>query len=324
MNKAHLISWAALVLAAISFAGFTLPDAGETVDFSKAPAPGLKFKVTVKSTSESSRTMTMDENEPVASKSTVTSEQVYTQAVLKVKDSKIVKLEREYEDHSTRTVREGGRSGRRPRREGRGEAGPQERENPLAWKHIRIEWTEDEAKVTVKEDEEWTEPEGRLKRMIRPERFRSHAIPLPKETKDVGDTWELSEEEAKKFFKPRIRRRGGRGGRGGGGEGEEVDVDIEAEFEFADITDYKERRCAVIKMKVTMSLGEDSTQKTVSSGYFSLKHRIFLGIESKTTAEMKRTMERRERTIAIEMSMEGKSTYAVKILEEEKETDEDR
>ena len=162
--------------------------AQEAVDFSKAPAEGLKYKVVSKTHSEGTASQTRGEQTSEL-KMTGDRESTFVDTIVAVKEGKIVKLEREYEDVSSKMVMESDRS-----------EAPREREqdSPLAWKHFRVEWNEDgEATVQVKSDDAWGNAEEALKRGLRPKRLRRPLFPLPAGKKTVGESWELSDEDVK-------------------------------------------------------------------------------------------------------------------------------
>lgn len=274
----------------------------DTVDFSLAPAKGLKFKVTEKQTTKTEGSITIDDMEPRPMNGSTKKTTIYTQTILDVKDGKIVKLEREYEESGT--TRESDRSPE-----------PQERESPLAWKHVRAEWKDDECKVEVKEDDEWTEPGGGLKRHLSPGRLRNPLIPLPGEAKNVGDSWELDEEALKKFFgKTRPPT----------GMGEDApEIERKASFKFTHIVVWKEMKCAAIKMKLKVSAGEIMSQTSDVTCFYSLKHRIVVGMKGTGSQEVNASREMGSRSMKIESSGTSQINTEVKILEEDEKSEEE-
>ncbi len=286
------------IAAALACGALALPvaSAAQEVDFSLKPKPGLKTKVTTQQTSTGSQRVSAGERD-FEMKFETSRKGVYTQTLLAVKNGKIMKLERNYEDSgSTLKATVNGED-----RE------PQEREAALAWKHVRIEWSEDgDAAVTVKEDEEWVEPEGSLKKAIRPKRWR-RGPPLPNEAKSVGETWEISGEDAHKLFQMEPRT---------GRDGEEIALpDVTARFEFASIATLRKMKCAVLKMEMT-SEREGSKSTTRATLHYSIEHRVIVQVESSGEESGSREREGPDgSTIEQERSGTSKQKVTVEILE---------
>jgi len=298
MNR--VASRAVMVLLPFILAGYAFALPQDTVDFTKPPAKGLKYKVIQKRTGQSETTLAVSDREPREISQTTSGKMVFTQTILEVKDGKIVKLDRVYEEAGSRTEND-----QMPE--------PREQENPLAWKHIRAEWNEDgECKVEIKEGDEWTEPEDKMKRRLRPQMLRNPLIPLPEESKKVGDSWELDEEAAKKFFgKPPTL------------PGEDApEIEREAKFKITGITDFKEMKCAVIKMVSKISVDESMSQTMEATCYYSLKHCIIVGMKGTGTNRVNRTMERGEMIFEIDSSGTQKINAEVKILGPESQDEE--
>lgn len=271
----------------------------ETVNFNALPNVGLKYKVTATQSQRSQRTISIGDQDPREMTSDTKSKYVFTQSILEIKNGKISKLARKYEDYENKGTLE--MSGQDPRE--------LDNEAPLAWKHVRISWEDDEVTVEVEEDEEWSEPEGRLRRMIRPKRWRQSAIPLPKEPKKVGDTWELTGEEAEKAF-PRTPRRNRQG------ELMELpDRELKVAYEFASIGEHQKMRCAVIKMKLTSEIEDQGKTESTYEIHYSLEHRIVVGIKTQTKGSTSVEREIGDRSFTMESERSGKTTMTVKIVE---------
>lgn len=273
-----------------------MPSIAQEVDFSQKPKSGLKTKITMTQSSTGSQQMSMGEREFGMTFST-TRKEIYTQTLVEVTDGKIMKLERNYEDSgSTLKATVNG-----------DEREPQERESPLAWKHVRIVWSEDgDATATVKEDDEWVEPEGSVKKSIRPKRWR-RGPPLPTGTKKVGESWEVSGEEAHKLFGMQART---------GPDGEEVPLpDMTARFELASMATLRDMPCAVLKMEMT-SEREGSKSTTRATLHYSLEHRVIVQVESSGEESGSREREGPDgATVHQERSGTNKQKITVEILE---------
>lgn len=296
--SARLLS--VLVLMAAVF--LVSASAQEAVDFSKAPPAGLKYKLVSRSHSEGSMSGTMGE-QSFEQKQTSDRESTYVDTILAVKDGKIVKMEREYEDVSTKMVVESDRL-----------EAPREREqdSPLAWKHFRVEWSEDgEATAKVKEEEAWGAVEDQIKQRLRPKQLRRPFFPLPRESKTVGESWELSDEEVKAYFPPRRRR-----GRGGGEESPPIPQKVSGKLTLEEITDFQDLRCAVIKARFSVEIGESGDNKTKleQTCYYSLKHRIVVGIRGTSNGSTSRSGERGGRSFEVSSSSTGKFEVKVTIV----------
>jgi hypothetical protein len=287
------------VLVLFMLAGFPVSaSAQEAVDFGKAPAAGLEYKVVSRSHGEGSMSGTMGE-QSFQRKQTSDRESTYIDSILAVKNGKIVKMEREYEDVSGKVVTE---SDRLP------EPRKREQDSPLAWKRFRVEWNEDgEATARVKEDDAWGEVGEQLKRQLRPKQVRRPFFPLPQESKTVGESWELSDEQAKAYFPPRRRRRRG------GGESPPIPQRVSGKLTLEKITDFQDLRCAVIKASFVVEIGESGDNKTklTQTCYYSLKHRIVVGIRGSSSGSMSRSGERQGRSFEVSSSSTG--TLEVKV-----------
>jgi hypothetical protein len=235
----RVLSVPVLVLAAVLGAAA----AQEAVDFSQAPAPGLKYKVVSSTNSETKRSMTVGERE-LAMKTTGEREATFVDTILAVKEGKIVKMEREYEDVSSKAVTESDQL-EEPRE--------REQDSPLAWKHFRAEWNEDgDVTVKVKDDDAWGDVDDRLKRQLRPKRLRRPLFPLPRGPKTVGESWELSDENVKTYFPPRRPRRRS------GEEAPPIPQTVSGKLTLVEITDHQELRCAVLKAALEMRQHDQS------------------------------------------------------------------
>ena len=285
-----------LCLVLLSLA-FSFP--AETVDFSKIPDQGLKFKVSESMKFKMEGTVTAGEQE-LSMTQNMSGKQIYTQTYVKVKDGKILEIEREYEDAVQKMVVENDMMS---------EPHEQEMPNPLAWKHIRAKWNDDdEFTLEVKEEDAWKEAEDNIKARLNAKKVLQPNIPLPKGEKKVGDTWKLSAEELKSYFADSVKSV----------EDTEVDIEGTAEFELAEITEIKGVKCAVIKFKfnLTMKMGDNPSPKIDMSGliHYSIDHKVFYGMKGKGTVKVEGEMEQMGQDISMDLTGPIEMEVKVKVL----------
>ena len=295
MNRIFRFVLLPIILLCSPFLFISLRTPGESVDFSRAPAQGLKFKMTRTITVKATSTRTRGETE-VETTVSADLKEVFTQAYLEVKQGKVRKLGREYEDFSSHMVME---SDKMP------EHKVKEKDGFLAWKHVRATWN-DEGEITreVKEDDEWTAAGDMICMWLNAGTLLHPAFPLPKKEKEVGDTWEP---DAKKVVMNIIK--------GPGMKIDKVDFEGSVEVKLADIRKYKELRCAVLEFSidVTSEQGNNPGVKMKGSAFYSLEHRIVVGLESEASIKMGGEREEGEGTL--------KAAAAVKVLEAGGETE---
>ena len=258
----------ALALLAVALAPAAF--AGDSIDFTKAPAQGAKFKVTevnnaVINVSAEANGQTFE------MKTKVTGKEAYTHKILEVKDGQTVVIEREYEDAGSKTVTE---AAMLPE--------PQEKddESPLAWKVIRASWNDGTLELKVKDGEDWKAAEEKIASKLTSKALHSPLLPLPAGPKEVGESWELDSDALKEYFPSE---------QFGGAAGSEMNGEFKATLKSIQEVDGLE--CGVIEftLKLTVESGEGPSMSFDLKGtaHYSTKHCFVI----KTVADGKMTSE---------------------------------
>lgn len=287
MNRVFRIAPLSFILLITPLLFLSQKTPNERVDFSRAPAQGLKFKMTRAITVKATSTRTRGETE-MEKKISADLKEVFTQTYLEVKQDKVRKLGREYEDFSGKVVME---SDMMP------EPREKEEDDFLAWKHVRATW-DDEGEITreVKEDDAWTAADERTCKWLNARTLLHPAFPLPMKEKEMGDTWKL---DSGKVIRDIIK--------GPSMKVDRVDFEGTVEVKLADIRKYKELRCAVLEFSVDVqSKKEDSPNiKMKGAAYYSLKHRIVVGLESEGTLKIDAAREEGEGTLKVAVTVKA-------------------
>ncbi len=273
LNKPTGIACALAALVAMPFVAFAPQDqegaaATKSINFDLRPEAGLKIAVKGKMTVALDGTMSQGEMEHTFKQSMAES-QNYTQKFTEVKENKITKVERTYEESTVKTKLE---------IEVLPEPQESENENPVAWKSYRADMSgEDEIKLEVKDGDEWTAAAGPAKKQLTRRRLESPLMPLPKGTKQVGESWEFSGKELKDYFQDP----------GSDEEGMDVEMDGTGTFELAEIKPIYGVMCGVIKFKLQLGMDIQSgiTAKMVISGtaIYNIKHRVYTEVKLEGT-----------------------------------------
>lgn len=297
MSVTSRFSFFFAVMAVLGVTAVTFAATLESVDFSKPPKEGAKFKLTetqkmtMKGTQEGQGT-------EIELSITANGKEVYTHKILAVKENKVTKIEREYEDAGMKQTIE---HSMLP------EPREQEMPNPLAWKTIRADIQDDAFTIKVKDGDEWTEAEEKVRRHFTSHLLRHPLVPLPEGTKEVGESWELDGDDLKKMFPP---------SRFGEQSGE-----IEGTYKgtLDSIADVKGDRCAVIKftMKITLELQPGAELKFDLNGTanYSLQHNFVTGMVIKGTITQKAEIEQMGTTITSSLKGNLAVDVKVKVLE---------
>lgn len=256
----------ALLAVALAPAAF----AGDSIDFTKAPAQGAKFKVT--DTVNADANMEIEGNgQTFAIQSKTTVKKVFSHKILEVKDGKITLIEREYEDAGMKQVVQAPMFPE-----------PQEKdeESPLAWKVIRAKWNDDALELEVKDGDDWKAAEEKIANEFTAASLRSPLLPLPDGSKEVGESWELDSDAVKAFFPSK---------QFGGSDGSEMSGEFKATLKSIQEVDGLE--CGVIEftLKLTIETGEGQSTSLNLKGtaHYSTKYRFVI----KTDAGGKMTSE---------------------------------
>jgi len=291
-----LVSRSAVFLSAVVVLGLsaaTFAATLESVDFSKPPQAGSKFKFTETTKMNMKGSQEAGGNEMEMS-ITGNGKEVFTHTILEVKENKITKIEREYEDAGMKQTIE---MSVLP------EPREQEQPDPLAWKTVRAEIEDDAFTMKVKDGDEWTEAEEKIRKKFTPELLRHPLIPLPKGTKEVGESWSLQGEELKKIFPPTRF----------GEEGGELDGKYKATLDG--IAEVNGIRCAVIKVQGEINLQprEGVEVKLVLNGkaHYSLQHNFVIAMVMKGMISQKADVE--QMGTQITSSLTGDLTVDVKV-----------
>jgi len=297
MSVTSRLSFFLAVVAVLGLTAVTHAATLESVDFSKPPKEGAKFKLT--ETQKMSMKGTQEaRGSEIELKISANGKEVYTHKILAVKENKVTKIEREYEDAGMKQTIE---HSMMPE--------PQEQEmpNPLAWKTIRADIQDDGFTIKVKDGDEWTEAEEKVRRHFTPHLLRHPLVPLPKGTKEVGESWELDGDELKKIFPP--SRFGEESG------------DIEGTYKATldSISEINGVRCAVIKftMKVTLEMQPGAELKFNLNGtaHYSLQHNFVIGMVIKGTITQEADVEQGGMTIKSSLNGDLGVDVKVKVLE---------
>jgi hypothetical protein len=282
----------------ITFAiGYAAPQ--ETIDFARLPAQGLKFSVS-SATSTTTMVVTPEDGQSTTTKETSRRTNVFTQEILALKDGEVVRVERDYGDCGASTTLES-ESATEPRE--------MERASPLAGRRIRVGWHGKVVKIGEREGGKWVEASGRVKRSIRLGRVRRPIIPLPKTRKKVGETWEFGPQELKDYFSFSNLRFLGY-------DADEEGPAMKAVFRIARVLRYEGMNCALIKMSLHISVGEGVSKSIDGVCYFSLRHRIVVGMKATGRSIIDRRGEQGGVRFLFKSETNSKMAATVKILAE--------
>jgi len=278
-----------LLLAPLFF--LSLGPGDDTVDFSLAPAQGLKFKMTRTVVVRATSIRTRGDTE-VEMKMSADLKEVFSQTFLEVKQGKVRKLDREYEDFSGKMVVEN---------EMLPEPRVNEEEGFLAWKHVRAAW-DDDGEITheVKEEEEWKGAGEKICKWLNAGTLLHPAFPHPGKVKKVGDSWDLDPVKVMDIIKGPSMKIG------------KTRFDGTTEVKLVDIRPYEKLECAVLEFTFDVeSKGDDEEPELKMKGtaFYSLKHRIVVGMKASGSLKMSGERDRGEGTMKV--------TAKVKFLEDE-------
>jgi len=251
----------------------------EGVDFSRPPDQGMRIKVTEQIKGRLTGTLEIGGNE-VAIGSPLDATEIYVHTVLEVKERKVLKIQREYE-----------------------ESGGEDDATPLAWKTLRATWEEDgdgEGSITVKEDEEWKPAGELLTRFVTLRSLRQPILLLPPRKMEAGQSWEFGAKEIRRYF-PAVKL--GNAAAKLGGEGK---------ITFREVARIKDEKCAVLDVEIQIDSSiegtEVSTTRLAGVVHYSLEHRVIVGLKGKGTMK---------RYGPAAMSGSLQLEYKVKVLEKE-------
>jgi hypothetical protein len=297
MSATSRFSFFLAVIAVLGLTAVTFAATLESVDFSKPPQEGAKFKVT------ETQKMTMKgtqeaRGQEIDLSTNVDVKQVYTHKILAVKENKVTKIEREYEDSGMKQTVESSMSP---------EPREQETPNPVAWKTIRADIQDDTFTVKVKDGDEWTEAEEKIRNLYTSHLLRYPLVPLPDGPKEVGESWELEGDDIKKIFPP--SRFGEQGG--------EVDGSFKGTLEG--ISEINGTRCAVLKVQTQMTVepreGIELKINLKGTAHYSLAHNFVIGMVMKGTVTQNIEIEMMGTTVKSSLGGDLVVTAKVKVLE---------
>ncbi|MBN2490453.1 MAG: hypothetical protein JXQ29_06355 [Planctomycetes bacterium] len=291
-----------LVLLALASLGSTLPE--ESVEFGRAPAAGLRFKVTETVTSKIAGVLGIgDDAEEREFTQTTTVREAFTQTILRVEGDAIAALERVYEDAGSRIT---------ATLPGASEPQTTNLANPLAWKHIRAEFSGDETVLKVKDAERWQDADDSIRDRLPRQRLLQGKIPLPRETKKVGESWELDARALRELFSDTTRA----------AENRETAIDGRARFTLAELKDIGGVRCAVIpfQFEAALTAAQLPSAKYTLQGklLYSIPHRIFYGLSG--TGNIAVTGESQQMGQTLHWKLAGKiqTEFTVSVPDEER------
>lgn len=306
LKKPTGIACALAVALAMPFVAFAPQDedaapATDSIDFDLRPESGLKIAVKGKMSVALDGMMSQGEMEH-SFKQSMAESQAYSQKFLEVRENKITKVERVYEESTIKTKLE---------LDMLPEPRETEDENDVAWKSFRADLSGEEVKLEVKDGDDWTPASSRVQKQLTRRRLESPLMPLPKGKKRVGESWEFTGKELKDYFQD------------SSSDDEEMDVQMEGTgtFELAEIKPIAGVLCGVVKFKLQLSMelqaGITAKMAMTGTAIYNIKHRVYTEVKLNGTMNAEGESEQAGEGGSLEMKGKVAQQVTAKIVTDE-------
>jgi len=298
------------------------PKFPDRVDFSQAPAPGLKFRLVETGTYRVTGTCTLEGQTPQKITQDLDARLELIQKVLEVKKGRVSALTRKYEKYTTRVRGTGCCSNRAPEekepedpaKKKNAEAEVREKvfEHPLSGKHLRATWKDGKRTLEVREGDAWKPAGPAYVKSLSSRKLLQPVLPLPAAVMKVGETRDIPPEVLRNFFRD-------------GFDQKQADARMLSScgFTFTGFEDHQGEACAVLKfrLRIKTSLPNHPGFAFHMEGrcHYNLGHRILVALEASGTMTSKGDAVQGDSLVALDLKGTIRSTSRVKVLESGKE-----